>query len=381
MCVCMCVCIYMCACVFVCVYVLYSHIMIHAHIYIYMLDTYRRNKLMTSEDFFRKIFTSHFICKVCVWEGVGDRTELQYIDPPLLWPSTLRLSRSPDAQPEAQGPSSLLDGGFLYCILSATSLDSNSAGGPEGPFSLAWLSLPHLVSIPPAATPTQSGAPSPFGLVSSNSFNSPTVWLFVLTELYNSSTPNQSPTRSLEWHVWSSSSGNNCHAVHRSLSSGASVYECTMGILACPIFSAQFPPTLFPLITAIRMCHFLPVHHLGMASLAGSKVKIQHMYIYIYIYMCVCVCVCVCAYICVCVYECVYICVCVSVCIYMCVCVWVCVYIYVCVCIWVCVYIYMCVCVCVYQCVYICVCVCICVCIYIYIELSIKYSMLFKSRV
>ena len=38
-----------------------------------------------------------------------------------------------------------------------------------------------------------------------------------------------SPTQSLEWHVWSSSSGNNCHAVHRSLSSGASVYDCTAG--------------------------------------------------------------------------------------------------------------------------------------------------------
>ena len=48
----------------------------------------------------------------------------------------------------------------------------------------------------------------------------------VLTELYNSSTP----TRSLKSHVGSSSSGNNCHAVHRSLSSGASVYECPMGI-------------------------------------------------------------------------------------------------------------------------------------------------------
>ena len=39
-------------------------------------------------------------------------------------------------------------------------------------------------------------------------------------------------------------------------------------------FISQFPPTRFPLITAIRMCHFLPVHHLGMAFLAGSKVKI-----------------------------------------------------------------------------------------------------------
>ena len=41
-------------------------------------------------------------------------------------------------------------------------------------------------------------------------------------------------------------------------------------------FISQFPPTRFPLITAIRMCHFLPVHHFGMAFLAGSKAKIQH---------------------------------------------------------------------------------------------------------
>ena len=32
-----------------------------------------------------------------------------------------------------------------------------------------------------------------------------------------------------------------------------------------PHFISQFPPTRFPLITAIRMCHFLPVHQLGMA--------------------------------------------------------------------------------------------------------------------
>ena len=35
--------------------------------------------------------------------------------------------------------------GFPYHILSATSLDSNSSGGPEGPFGLVWLSLPLLV--------------------------------------------------------------------------------------------------------------------------------------------------------------------------------------------------------------------------------------------
>ena len=49
---------------------------------------------------------------------------------PLLWPSALCLSRSPDAQPEALWPT-LLGDSFLYCILSATSLDPNSIGGPE----------------------------------------------------------------------------------------------------------------------------------------------------------------------------------------------------------------------------------------------------------
>ena len=80
----------------------------------------------------------------------------------------------------------------------------NSIRIPKGPLGRVWLSLPHLI------------------------YNSNCNCLLtsVLTELYNSSTP----TRSLEWHDWSSSSGNNCHAVQRSLSSGASVYESIMGI-------------------------------------------------------------------------------------------------------------------------------------------------------
>ena len=38
-------------------------------------------------------------------------------------------------------------------------------------------------------------------------------------------------------------------------------------------FISQFPPTRFPLITAIRMCHFLPVHHLEWHFWPGQKVK------------------------------------------------------------------------------------------------------------
>ena len=87
--------------------------------------------------------------------------------------------------------------------------------------------LPHLISN--FSAPQLNRGPLPHLVY--NSVQSLTVCLTsVLTELYNSSMPTQSPTRFLESHVGSSSSGNNCHAVHRSLSSGASVYESTMGI-------------------------------------------------------------------------------------------------------------------------------------------------------
>ena len=113
--------------------------------------------------------------------------------------------------------------------------------GPTGPFGLMLLSLPHLVDN------------SVRSLTGTNLTS-------VLTELYNSSRPTQSPTRSLKSHVWSSSSGNNCHAVHRSLSSGASLCSVPWEFFTSSHFISQFPPTRFSLITAIRMCHFLPVH-------------------------------------------------------------------------------------------------------------------------
>ena len=58
-------------------------------------------------------------------------------------------------------------------------------------------------------------------------------------------------TQSLEWHVWSSPSGNNCHAVQMSLSSGASVYECIMGFFPCPILLARSTYAIF-----LHKCHW-----------------------------------------------------------------------------------------------------------------------------
>ena len=116
-----------------------------------------------------------------------------------------------------------------------------------------WLSLLHLISI--LSGPQFIRAPSLVWL-SLPHLASNCHWNSNSTELYNSSTPTRSPTRSLKSHVWSSSSGNNCHAVQRSLSSGASVYESIMGFFSLSHFVSQFPPTRFPLPTAIGMCSF-----------------------------------------------------------------------------------------------------------------------------
>ena len=212
--------------------------------------------------------------------------------PPLLWPSALCLSRSPGLlNRRPRGPA--LCRIMAFFTVSYHQLVSKTTGGPDVLYGRVWLSLPHLVSdvsdlqliraprVPSAglslphlisnfsgpqlirAPRVPSAGLSLPHLISNFSgpqlirgpkgplrrafsttsyqqlFWTPTVSLPVLTELYNSSTSTQSPTQSLEWHVWSSSSGNNCHAVQWSLSSGASVYECTMGILPCLISSAK----------------------------------------------------------------------------------------------------------------------------------------------
>ena len=90
-----------------------------------------------------------------------------------------------------------------------------------------WLSLPHLISN--------------LSYLQLADFLSSPSYIIVQS-------PTQSPTQSLEWHVWLSSSGNNCHAVQRSLSSGASVYECIMGFYLVP-FHQPNPPMRFLLIT------------------------------------------------------------------------------------------------------------------------------------
>ena len=110
--------------------------------------------IKTQEDFFWKIYTSHFICKGtkgllkgCVWEGVWDRTETSIFCPHCYDRQRCVFLVPQGCSNGGPGPT-LLGASFLYCILSASSLDPNSIRAPEGPFSRVWLSLPHLVPLP-----------------------------------------------------------------------------------------------------------------------------------------------------------------------------------------------------------------------------------------
>ena len=110
-----------------------------------------------SDTVFRKIYLSLY-WKGREWEGVGDRTEQQHIDPHSYGQNSISFLFSWAAKPGAWGPS--LSG----CWFSLQHLFSNcncSIGGLRAHSAGCWLSLPHLVSN----------------------------WLnFLCTELYNSST-------------------------------------------------------------------------------------------------------------------------------------------------------------------------------------------------
>ena len=124
-----------------------------------------------------------------------------------------------ESELETEQNCNMLTSTLMAISVVSFSFSRAAPGGLGGSLSGCWLPLPHLVS--------NSSDPQLTDFLSSPSY------IIV-----------QSPTQSLEWHVWSSSSGNNCHAVHRSLSSGASVYECTMGFYLVP-YCQQSPPTRF----------------------------------------------------------------------------------------------------------------------------------------
>ena len=187
-------------------------LIIYRFIYIYM-QNHNDTIIKTSEDFFKEnIPLTLFVTFACERE-LETEQRLQYID-----------------------PHSYVHQRYVFLVLQGC-----STGGPEAHYAGCGLSLPHLVTN---GSPKLLGSPrTPAGWCSLYCILPPTRLLQLPDFL---SPPSyiivQSPTQSLEWHVWSSSSGNNCHAVQRSLSSGASVYECIMGFYLVP-FPQQNPPT------------------------------------------------------------------------------------------------------------------------------------------
>ena len=105
--------------------------------------------IKTQEDFFINICTSHFIVRV----RKGLLKVCNILTPTLM---AVRVVSFLFSWCSTGGPGpTLLDDGFLYCILSASSLEPNSSG-PQAPS--AWCDFPyHVSSITPTPTVTGTG--------------------------------------------------------------------------------------------------------------------------------------------------------------------------------------------------------------------------------
>ena len=219
----------------------------------FMQDTYWRNKLIRrSNKRRRKTSLTKYLpltllqgFEKVVW-GFTVRGSWRPNITEIFWPQSYGRQRCVFlvlwCSTGAQG-STLLGADFLYCILSAYSLDPNSSG-PQAP--LAWCGFPFHISLQLAATQLARRTQLNYLIVRrpldlwNRMFNRHQAEITVM-QFRGHSLPVQQ-SMSVPWEFFSSAN-----------------------------FISQFPPTRFPLITAIRMCHLLPVHHLGMAFLAGSK--------------------------------------------------------------------------------------------------------------
>ena len=186
--------------------------------------------IKTQEDFFNKIFTSHFIARVrkgysrfACERVLETEQKLQYFDlhtygrQRCVFLVLLMLNWSPGVH-------------FAGCWLSLLCLISNFSG-PQTPSGL------------PRAPSAGCGFPyHNSSIFVSNS----TAWLLSWMSYIIVQRPLDHPRDLWNRMFLLSSSGNNCHAVQRSLSSGASVYESIMWFfLLRPISSTNFRPRDF----------------------------------------------------------------------------------------------------------------------------------------
>ena len=183
--------------------------------------------------------------RVLLWEGVGDRTELQYIDPHSYGHQRcvfLVLQGCSTGGPGAQ----LFAGWWLSLLHLITNWSPKFHRAPEGPFGRVWLSLPHLDSD--VSDPQLSDFLSWLSyIIVQRPLNRPlNLWNGMFDRHQAEITVMQFRGHSLP--------------VHQSFT----LFH----------FVSQICIRDFFRLLAIGMCHFLPVHYFEIACLAGPKVSI-----------------------------------------------------------------------------------------------------------
>ena len=188
--------------------------------------------------------------KVCVWEGVGDRTELKYFDPHsygrqrCVFLVLLMLNRRP------RGPLCWVMAFFTasYQHLLWTSTHQ----GPKAPS--VWCGFPyHISSITYIIVQRPLGRPLGRPLDLWNRMLDRHQAEITVIQFRGHSLPVRQSMR-VSWDFFSLSH-----------------------------FVSQFPPTRFPLLAAIGMCHFLLVHplewHFGLGWRSKYNTKIKYEYV------------------------------------------------------------------------------------------------------
>ena len=183
---------------------------------------------------------------------------------PNLWPSTLCLSRSLMPNRRPWGPLCWVLA-FFTASYQHLLWTPNSMGVPEGPFGRVWLSLPHLVynSLQLYCNwPWDSTGPCLPSWLRYIIVQRP---LDRLNRMFNR---HQAEITVMQF------TGHSL-PVHQSMSVPWEFFSSSH-------FISQFPPTRFPLITAIGMCHFLPVHHLEwhLGRVEGQNITFVFEYVF-----------------------------------------------------------------------------------------------------
>ena len=210
--------------------------------YIYMLDTYRfNNKGRVKNSLEKYVPLTLFVTFACEWESETEQN-CNILTQTLMAVCVVSFPLSRTAQPEAQRPT-LLGDGFLYCILSATSLDPNTSGAPRAPS--AWRGFPyHILSA--AYLQLSDFLSWPSYIIVQRPLNRPlNLWNGMFDRHQAEITLMQFTGHSLP--------------EHQSMSLPRDFF------LPCSISSAKSCPRDFFRLLDIGMSHFLPVHHFGMA--------------------------------------------------------------------------------------------------------------------